>query len=85
MKNLREFISERQMGGFWKTIKKDGMTATFLYFDQPSEWGIEEGKISKLEIRDRNNKIVCNYDRGWDVEPREEAKKFYDEIIKKYN
>ena len=38
-------------------------------YDEPSEdYGIEGGRISKLEIR-RDGETVCNYDRGWDNEP----------------
>ena len=32
-------------------------------YDKGSEWGIDGGRISKL---------VCNYDRGWDIEPADE-------------
>lgn len=38
-------------------------------YDEGSEWGINEGRISKLMIK-QDSKIVCNYDRGWDVEPK---------------
>ena len=41
-------------------------------FEEGSEWGIDEGRISKLTIK-VNGKITCNYDRGWDVEPKDEA------------
>jgi len=37
-------------------------------YDEPSEYGIDEGRISKLEIM-IHGKTVCNYDRGWDVKP----------------
>lgn len=37
-------------------------------YEEPSEYGIDEGRISKLEIR-IHGKIVCRYDRGWDIEP----------------
>jgi len=38
------------------------------HYEGGSEWGINGGKISKLEIRidDLN---VCSYDRGWDIKP----------------
>ena len=41
-------------------------------FDEGSEWGIEGGRISKLTI-EVNGKTTCNYDRGWDIEPKDEA------------
>jgi hypothetical protein len=37
-------------------------------YDEPSEFGINGGKVSKLMLK-RGGKIVCNYDRGWDVKP----------------
>ena len=40
-------------------------------FDEGSVFGIEEGRISKLMLK-RNGKVVCNYDRGWDIEPVDE-------------
>ena len=33
-----------------------------------SQFGIEGGKISKLMLK-RDGKVVCNYDRGWDIKP----------------
>ena len=37
-------------------------------YEEGSQWGIEGGRISKLMLK-RNGEIVCNYDRGWDIEP----------------
>ena len=37
-------------------------------FEEGSEFGIEGGKISKLMLK-RDGKVVCNYDRGWDIKP----------------
>lgn len=37
-------------------------------YSEGSQFGIEGGRISKLILK-RNGAIVCNYDRGWDVEP----------------
>lgn len=37
-------------------------------FEEPSQFGIDEGCISKLMLK-RNGEVVCNYDRGWDMEP----------------
>ena len=41
-------------------------------FDKGSEWGIKGGRISKLTIK-VNGRTTCNYDRGWDIEPEDEA------------
>ena len=40
-------------------------------FDEPSWFGIEEGRISKLMLK-RKGEVVCNYDRGWDIQPVDE-------------
>lgn len=48
------------------------------------EYGIDGGKISKLEIR-LGNEILCNYDRGWDTEPTEEVKPLYESILAQFN
>ena len=37
-------------------------------YDEGSEWGINEGRVSKLWIS-KDGKTVCNYDRGWDIKP----------------
>jgi len=37
-------------------------------YDEPSHFGIDGGRISKLMLK-RKNEIVCNYDRGWDIKP----------------
>lgn len=41
------------------------------HYDEGSQYGIDEGRISKLTLK-RNGKTVCNYDRGWDIEPADE-------------
>ena len=43
------------------------------HFDEPSEeYGIGGGRISKLAIK-VNGRYTANYDRGWDMEPEDEA------------
>lgn len=37
-------------------------------YNEPSKFGINHGKISKLELK-QDGKIVANYDRGWDIYP----------------
>lgn len=52
---------------------KDGKYTAVRYcakvFDEGSIYGINEGRISKLELR-QNGKIVYNYDRGLDIPPQ---------------
>ena len=40
-------------------------------FMEPSKFGIGGGPTSKLMIQDNKGKTICNYDRGWDVEPKD--------------
>jgi len=37
-------------------------------YEEGSQFGIDGGRISKLMLK-RDGKVVCNYDRGWDIEP----------------
>lgn len=91
MKSFNTYINER-LGSGWKEVKKGDMTAYVLAFDKPSEeYGIDGGKISKLQIKKGYKDILCNYDRGWDTkeggmpEMDDKLKEFFDEIVKKYN
>jgi hypothetical protein len=71
---------------------ENGRIGNYIYclmrFNEPSHYGINNGKISKLFIR-RLNKWghqIVNYDRGWDKKPRSKAvKAVYDELIAKWN
>ena len=49
-------------------------------YSSGSVYGIEGGRISKLMIK-RNGEIVCNYDRGWDINPVDEDTQIALEII----
>lgn len=53
-------------------------------FLEGSEFGIDKGPISKLTIKNLNDKnTIVNFDRGWDIKPsNEEDKKVYEEIVK---
>jgi len=54
-------------------------------YDLPSEvYGINEGRISKLEIR-KDGRILYNYDRGLDFDKLDEnGKVAYQLILQKY-
>jgi hypothetical protein len=56
------------------------------HYEDPSEdYGIDGGRISKLMIK-VNGKTTLNYDRGWDIEPEDEASQLaYGILIHKYN
>lgn len=59
----------------WKesSIKVNGEVFHYWMkqYDKGSKWGIDGGRISKLMFK-RDGYIVCNYDRGWDIEPTDE-------------
>lgn len=48
--------------GQWKLGTIDGIKFNAKVYEEPSEFGIKNGNVSKLWIDG-----VCNYDRGWDV------------------
>lgn len=69
----------------------DGMTCTYWmkHFENPSQYGIDGGRISKLSIKIGDIERV-GYDRGWVRKPdasREglAAKKALDRITAKFN
>ena len=55
--------------------QKDGSSKIAHYwvkaYDEGSAYGINEGKISKLQIT-IDGETVASYDRGWDIEPAED-------------
>ena len=83
MRSIVSVINEKRTN--WKKEKEGLFEASILAFDEPSRYGIDNGCISKLYIveRTRTLKVVCDYDRGWNVRPSKEVKEFYDKIIKK--
>lgn len=73
----------------WTEGKIECNGAVYCYcckhFEEPSEFGINCGKVSKLDIR-RNGKIVLNYDRGWDIGPvDDDTKQVLDKLLRMYN
>ncbi len=63
--------SEGTIGNL-KGGNKEGICHYWVkHFDEPSRFGINGGKISKLMIK-KDGVITCNYDRGWDVEPQDD-------------
>lgn len=66
-------------------INKKGYRYWVKHFDEGSQFGIDGGRISKLMIK-RSGEIVCNYDRGWDINPVDEDTEFALAILMKdYN
>ena len=52
-------------------------------FDDPSQFGINNGRVSKLKIK-KGNKVVVNYDRGWDIPVDEDTAKVVNDILKEF-
>lgn len=52
------------------------------HYDEGSEFGINNGRTSKLWVTDKNGQCVANYDRGWDVKPAtKELEQIVDDIV----
>lgn len=76
------------MARFNNTLWREGAlkvkNSSFHYwakvYDECSEYGIDGGRVSKLMIK-QDGKIVCNYDRGWDVEPTDATTQLALEIL----
>lgn len=49
-------------------------------FDDPSSFGIGNGRVSKLSIYHTTDCIV-NYDRGWDIKPSKGAQPYYKSVL----
>lgn len=82
MKNAFTYKTIREKN--WTKGTYGDFTFSIKHFDEGSVFGIDEGRISKLEIR-KGSKILANYDRGWDVEPTEEVREVYEAILEKFN
>lgn len=53
----------------WIEGSVNGYNFEAKHFDYASEFGIDNGRTSKLRI-EKGKECVVNYDRGWDIEPR---------------
>ena len=55
------------------------------WFDEPSQFGIKNGRVSKLWVSDDEGPVI-NYDRGWDTRPATaEAKAILKAVLKEFN
>ena len=67
----------------------DGTNGPYYYqakiFDEPSRYGIKNGRVSKLVIYDTDGKLCCQYDRGWVIKPdNDEVKEVFLKIMDMY-
>ena len=69
------------------TATIDGKTyrIQMVRFDEPSMYGIRQGRISKLYVADADHTVI-NFDRGWDIRPKTaETKALLAAIVKQFN
>ena len=53
-------------------------------YDEPSKFGIDGGRISKLEIRDKDMNLIIGYDRGdWWLGSKEQYSDYTIDLILK--
>nr|DAP89907.1 MAG TPA: hypothetical protein [Bacteriophage sp.] len=82
--NIHSQQNKRRYTIMWKegSIRVNGEVFHYWMkqYDKGSEWGIDGGRISKLMLK-RDGKIVCNYDRGWDIEPADENTQLATELL----
>ena len=85
-KHLIRITSDMRKATGWVSGTVDGnITFEAKVFDNPSVFGIDDGRISKLSIRNANEEFV-NYDRGWDIEPSmPEHRKIYEAVVSTLN
>ena len=68
-------------------IKIEGTKVQYWvkHYEEGSEFGIDGGRISKMECR-ANGKTILHYERGWDMEPETElGYQAYAILIEKFN
>lgn len=69
----------------WKQGKLDDCEYWVKSYDEPSIFGVSEGRISKLTVKRDGNEII-NFDRGWDKEPATtEDREVLSRILEMYN
>ena len=70
------------MGNNWFKGEIDGYIVSAKVYSEPSKFGIDNGKVSKLLISDKDDKEIISYDRGWDKRPLYEHKEIYEKVLK---
>lgn len=80
--NPQEFY---QVDDLWHRFKDGDYDGVAKIYDTPSEYGINDGRVSKFELKYKG-KPILNYDRGWDtpdgkfkIDPQHQE--FYDKIL----
>ena len=69
----------------WSQGTEHGYTYWVKHYEEGSEFGINGGRISKLQIT-RDGQTVVSYERGWDIEPKsDEDKVFFSKLLAAFN
>lgn len=98
MKNQVKFSEFEDKGNNWllgeAEIEGRKLWVVMKRFEEPSEFGISDGRISKLSIGYRDGRDyerhewALNYDRGWDVHWRKCSKPVqavYRAVLERWN
>ena len=83
-KKTTHFITAKALNGGWIDGNIDSFRFQAKVYAEGSDFGIKDGRVSKLAIWDEAKKQACgniftasilNYDRGWDIKPATAADK----------
>lgn len=50
-------------------------------YDLPSRFGIDEGRVSKLTVKDLGGEVIIHYDRGWDIPPTQSNFQDFQDLV----
>lgn len=81
-------IKIKNKGSGWVSGKCEDYNFEAKIHDIESNFGINNGRVSKMTMYDEYGKWVMNYDRGWDIEPKDEVADAYAnimEVLENYN
>ena len=74
-------VKIKNRGNGWVSGKCGDYTYEAKVYDNGSKFGINNGRVSKMTMYDKNDNWVMNYDRGWDIEPDEDVVDCYANIM----
>lgn len=69
----------------WSFGNINGYEYQVKHYEEGSRFGIDNGRISKLFIKDLKGRWAVCYDRGWDQRPTEETRPIYEKLLEMYN
>lgn len=72
----------RFLGNSWLAGKIGNLNFQAKVYKEDSRFGIKGGNVSKLTVWPECGPIMINYDRGWDIKPKNaEEEKTVDTIL----